>query len=607
MSKVFISSTSLDLPEYRAAAVRACNELGVGVVDMKDFEAMGVGATAGSLAKLDQANVYLGIFAYRYGYIEPPHDCSVTECEFDHAGARGLERLCFFVDPSFAWPKDRKERGQQKRLKAFKQRVLNSGVICARFTTPDNLHHGVYRALQSWLARQRRDVPRLPAPPRDFVGRDAVVAELLDAFDGGIAISGVRGQGGVGKTALALVLGERLAERYPDGQVFLDLRGFSPPPLRWQDGAAQVIRLFHPEERMPPGDEDLKERYRSVLYGRRLLLLLDNAADSQQVTPLLPPRSCGVLLTSRRHLDISGLCTRDLEVLAHDAAVSLLRSIAPRLTETDAAPIARQCGHLPQALRLAGATLARRKDLSADDYQRRLTAARLRGPLLPPARPGARVYPRPSGGVASARAQRWHARHFCAVIAAADKHFLRGGEAVVEALGRFDRAWPDAQAGFAWAAQRTAESDNDAAELCCDYANRSPYVRELRQHAQDRIAWLEQVVQAARRRNNPNAEGVALGNLGLAYVDLGQPQRAIDFYQQQLAIALEIGDRRGEANACWNLGEALAKLERVAEAIPLMAVCLRFEQEIGHPDAEKHTAQVEELRQRLAPPPEQPQ
>ena len=64
-----------------------------GVLDMKDFEAMGVGATAGSLAKLDQADVYLGIFAYRYGYVEPPHDRSVTECEFDHAKRRGLDCL----------------------------------------------------------------------------------------------------------------------------------------------------------------------------------------------------------------------------------------------------------------------------------------------------------------------------------------------------------------------------------------------------------------------------------------------------------------------------------------------------------------------------------
>src|SRR5207247_437062 len=105
---------------------------------------------------------------------------------------------------------------------------------------------------------------------------------------------------------------------------------------------------------------------------------LDNAADAHQVEPLLPPRCCGVLLTSRRHLDLPGLCEHDLEALAHDDAVTLLRSIAPRLNEADAGPIARQCGHLPKALRLAGSALARRRDLLADDYLKRLTAARLR-------------------------------------------------------------------------------------------------------------------------------------------------------------------------------------------------------------------------------------
>src|SRR5262245_44587929 len=101
---VFISSTSRDLPEYRAAVVSACAELGLGIVDMKDFPAMGLGATAGSLAQLERAGVFVGLFARRYGYVEDGHDRSVTECEFDHAHRRGLECLCFLLDPQHPWP-----------------------------------------------------------------------------------------------------------------------------------------------------------------------------------------------------------------------------------------------------------------------------------------------------------------------------------------------------------------------------------------------------------------------------------------------------------------------------------------------------------------------
>jgi tetratricopeptide (TPR) repeat protein len=112
----------------------------------------------------------------------------------------------------------------------------------------------------------------------------------------------------------------------------------------------------------------------------------------------------------------------------------------------------------------------------------------------------------------------------------------------------------------------------------------------------------QQTLAIARDIGDRHGEGTALGNLGLAYAALGQPQRAIDCYQQHLAIARDIGDRHGEARASWNLGLQLSKLgpERLAEAIALMEVCVRFGQEIGHPDANKDAAHVVELRHRLA-------
>jgi hypothetical protein len=81
---------------------------------------------------------------------------------------------------------------------------------------------------------------------------------------------------------------------------------------------------------------------------------------------------------------------------------------------------------------------------------------------------------------------------------------------------------------------------------------------------------------------------------------LEDAQRAITFHEQHLAIAHEIGDRHGEANASWNLGLVLEKQGRLVQAVVAMQVCIEFEQEIGHPDAQKHAARLEQLRQRLA-------
>src|SRR5205823_7311792 len=139
MTAVFVSSTSRDLPEYRDAVRRACDELALGVVGMEDFEAADLDAVRASLAKLDRADVYLGVFAWRFGFALPGDDRSVTEHEFDHASRRGLERLCFVVEESFPWPEERKEHVRLERIRALHQKVRAAGLVVDTFTTPDNL------------------------------------------------------------------------------------------------------------------------------------------------------------------------------------------------------------------------------------------------------------------------------------------------------------------------------------------------------------------------------------------------------------------------------------------------------------------------------------
>ena len=150
--KVFISSTGKDLADYREAAIAECNRLGLVPIGMEFFEAMGVGATQGSLAKLDEADVYVGIFAHRYGYIEDDYDRSVTELEFDHAGERGLERLCFALDPKHPWPPDAIDFAHYAELAAFKVRM--DKLIRNLFTDLPDFRLKLHHALSEWLKKQ---------------------------------------------------------------------------------------------------------------------------------------------------------------------------------------------------------------------------------------------------------------------------------------------------------------------------------------------------------------------------------------------------------------------------------------------------------------------
>jgi tetratricopeptide (TPR) repeat protein len=113
------------------------------------------------------------------------------------------------------------------------------------------------------------------------------------------------------------------------------------------------------------------------------------------------------------------------------------------------------------------------------------------------------------------------------------------------------------------------------------------------------IEFYEQWLVIAREIGDRRGEGAALGNLGTAYADLGDARKAIEFYEQQLVIVREIGDRAGEAITSWNAGIAYAKLGDLERAPELMQVLVDFQREIRHADAEKHAAILAELRKRM--------
>ncbi len=210
---------------------------------------------------------------------------------------------------------------------------------------------------------------QLPHDVRGFTGRAAELA-LLDepAVAGpGPDIRVVSGTAGVGKTALAVRWAHRVRDRFGDGQLYLDLRGFDPDhePLTPAVAAGQLLRALGTDPRAIPPDPDGRTAlWRSLLADRRVLVLLDNARDSAQVTPLLPS-SGTVLVTSRQRLgDLiarTGARAVPLSVLPAEDSRQLLETVlgppAVAAEPAAAAELARLCGHLPLALRLAAANL----------------------------------------------------------------------------------------------------------------------------------------------------------------------------------------------------------------------------------------------------------
>jgi hypothetical protein len=231
---------------------------------------------------------------------------------------------------------------------------------------------------------------QLPADVADFAGRGAQVERLLgilSAPGGRAAISAIDGMGGLGKTTLAVHVAHRLTEHYPDGQIVVDMAGTSAAPLSPAQALARVIRAFEPLMQLPEAVAELRAIYLHVLSGKRVLVILDNALDGDQVAPLTPPEACALIVTARRRIAVAGLIRVDLDLLAPDEAIGLLRSIVgERATEAELSRIADLCGLLPLALRVGGMFLANSPHWSVaefiaalEDERQRLVRLRLEG------------------------------------------------------------------------------------------------------------------------------------------------------------------------------------------------------------------------------------
>ena len=239
------------------------------------------------------------------------------------------------------------------------------------------------------LAARRRGVPKAApgAVPRQlppgltmFTGRVDHVRTLLELFDRSPAtLCAATGMAGVGKTALALHVGHLVAPRYPDGQVFVDLRG-ATEPLTASQAIALILRALGVRTDGMASDPAVAgAQLRTCLADRRVLLVLDNAASAEQVRPLLPGSGeSGAIITSRRTLHgLPQVHHLQLDVMSEADAVELLvQRAGPRVAadHVAAGAVVRHCDRLPLAVQLVGARLASRPGWTLSELAERLSA-----------------------------------------------------------------------------------------------------------------------------------------------------------------------------------------------------------------------------------------
>lgn len=381
MTRVFISSTSLDLKPYRQVAREVCAALDFEPVMMEDFEAMGVGATEGSKRKLNKADLYVGVVAHRYGYIENGYPHSVTEIEFDYAGERSMERLCFLVDPAYtAWPAEHTDQEHISQLRAFKSKI-EAQVIRQNFTTPEDFRHKLTAALQAWQEEREarrgeieaiftNDADDIIEAPAHYVGRAEQRIQIHQLLDQGKRVQ-LQGFGGSGKTALAATIA---VDRINSGE----------GPVLWLKAGtanrdalyAALARPFGGQQTMAveakPADKARVIRALLKEHGVRLLVL-DDAWNSQAISQVLNalPSGLPLLVTSRQRFP--GLARIDIGKLDRSASVELMSHYAGQELgkDSEALALCKLLADHPFALRLAGLTMAQ-YDLKPRELLRRL-------------------------------------------------------------------------------------------------------------------------------------------------------------------------------------------------------------------------------------------
>lgn len=374
--RVYLSSTFDDLAAHRAAVFAALEKGGLDVARMEAYTAADERPLDLCLRDVAQSDIYVGLFAWRYGYEPPaehgnPHAQSITELEYRRAEAAKLRKLLFFAHPDTqaGWPERFKDEvtgagGRGEKLNRFRKE-LGTEKTGSFFRTPEELATLVLASImRSGLSGRTYNVP--PRAP-GFVARPALTKSIVDALLGtadGVpgASTLVQGPGGFGKTTLAIDVCHRaeVVDAFADGLLWVTL-GEEP------DMASKLSDLHVVASGNPPavaGVEAIGQALAQTLAGRRCLLVVDDVWRSQDLAPFLKLEGPRLLVTTRIRslIEQAGQAHwPDVpvdEMEASEAAAILQRGLAPDAADSQALHLlAERLGCWPLLLELANARL----------------------------------------------------------------------------------------------------------------------------------------------------------------------------------------------------------------------------------------------------------
>jgi tetratricopeptide (TPR) repeat protein len=426
--QVFISHTSdmAVFPRRRSfvqAALDAVARAGMAPVDMRYFAARDGKPADYCRQRVGNCEVYVAVVGFRYGSIVPGETVSYTELEFNTATAAGLPRLVFLLGEPADLPTDLAD-AEPGAVDGFRQRLCEAGLIVRTFTSDADLELEVFHGLitlpgathedrtggsQAGRSGESREsgtfthigqpsqstplAVRYSLPPDTtaFTGRDEELDLIADAVIGSeqtggvVAIPVIGGMPGVGKTALAVHIAHQMRDRFPDRQLFIDLHAHTPgqAPMSPKVALAGLLAAVGVDTRYLPEEMDGRmDLWRDRMADQRALVVLDNAASSEHVAPLLPGSdNCLVMVTSRRHLsDLPGAVPISLDALPPDRAQAMFLRLAPRALTAPAPSVrelVRLAGYLPLAISLLARLYARHPSWTLNDLTRETRASLL--------------------------------------------------------------------------------------------------------------------------------------------------------------------------------------------------------------------------------------
>ncbi|HJQ32016.1 MAG TPA: DUF4062 domain-containing protein [Pyrinomonadaceae bacterium] len=367
-----ISSTAFDLPEHRAQAHQACLDAGVFPIGMEQLPARDATGVAASLEMVEQADIYIGIYAFRYGWVPEGREVSITEMEFDCAlerkAAGKLREILVFTaheEHDFNVREIETSEVAQEKLRRFKERAAG-GRVRKEFKSAEELHRLVLQALNEFKNRQQHGTDARPAQspipnnlPRlqPFFGREAELAQIREALDPENRTWGalIDGPGGMGKTSLAVraaldckpdefkrIVFVSVKNRELDDAGLREVGDFLIPGFL--EMLNELARQLDRADILKESEDQRVRLLHEALRGERALVILDNLEslpepDRARVLTFvkrLPP-GCKAILTSREPFgNVSD--GFKLEELSQDAALAMIAELAEHsklLAKTD--------------------------------------------------------------------------------------------------------------------------------------------------------------------------------------------------------------------------------------------------------------------------------